>query len=323
MGGVLTTMRNYATVAGQAYPPKPTFAVDQIPDLAGSVMIVTGGNTGIGYETCKALLAHDAKVYLAARSREKGHAAIARLKEETGKDAVFLELDLASMKSIKRAAEEFAAKEGALRVLFNNAGVMNPPISALTEEGHDLQWGVNVLGHFYFTELLLPLLAAGAKSSPDHHSRVITTSSSGAYPGKIDFDTFKDSKHRRKVHPELLYFNSKLGNTVVAHQAALRYADMGIISIALNPGNLDSELYRTIPSVGRWIVAKVMLYPNWYGALTQLYAGTMPDALKLNGEFMIPWARPGKCKKEMYDPELGRRVWEWLDGEVKAFEAKL
>ena len=94
--------------------------------------VVLGGNTGIGFETVKALLAHNAKVYLAARNKEKATRAIAALKEETGKDAIFLALDLASLASVKRAAEEFLAKEPALHVLFNNACVPRPASSRVS-----------------------------------------------------------------------------------------------------------------------------------------------------------------------------------------------
>ena len=87
---------------------------------------------------------------------------------------------------------------------------MNPPLDQLTSDGYDLQWGTNVLGHFYLTELLLPALAAGARSSADQHARVITTSSSGAYMGDIVEGAFRDSATRRNMHPEQLYFNSKL-----------------------------------------------------------------------------------------------------------------
>ncbi|KAL0066451.1 short-chain alcohol dehydrogenase [Marasmius tenuissimus] len=97
----------FRKMLSQSFPPKPTFSVDQIPDLSGRVVMVTGGNTGIGYETAKAVLAKNAKVYIACRSSEKGQSAITRLREQTGKDAHFLKLDLSSFASIEQAVQEF------------------------------------------------------------------------------------------------------------------------------------------------------------------------------------------------------------------------
>ena len=88
-------------------------------------------------------------------------------------------------------------------------GVMWPPLDQLTKDGYDLQWGTNVVGHFYFTELLMPALLAGVKTSPDKHARVITTSSSGAYLDIIHFDTFKDGPERKKMSTEALYYQTK------------------------------------------------------------------------------------------------------------------
>ncbi|KAI0754739.1 NAD(P)-binding protein [Daedaleopsis nitida] len=301
----------------QSFPPKSKFSVDHMPILVGQVVIVTGGNVGIGYETVKALLSHDAKVYLAARSQERAKAAIESLKKETGNEAIFLEIDLASLASIKRSAEEFLSKEQELHALFNNAGVMIPPLDWTTKDGFDMQWGTNVIGHWYFTELLMPALLAGVKTSPDNHTRVVTTSSSGAYLSTLHFDSFKDGPARRKMRVDALYAQSKLGNVIVARQVAKRYADQGIISISVNPGNIKTELQRHVPSLARRIL-HLFLYPASQGALTQLFAGTMPEALNYNGEFLIPWARLGVCRPEAYDDALGERLWKWLEDETKA-----
>ncbi|RPD56672.1 NAD(P)-binding protein [Lentinus tigrinus ALCF2SS1-7] len=320
MGTVASNLWNLWQALSQFYPPKSTFTVEQIPDLSGRVVIVTGGYSGLGYETVKALLQHNAKVYVAGRSKEKAEKAIAALKQETSKDAIFLELNLASLASVKRTAEEFLGKEHELHILFNNAGVMWPPNDLLTEDGYDLQWGTNVLGHWYLTELLMPALLAGVETSPDHHVRVITTSSSGAYQQTINWDTLKDTPARRKQSTENLYYQSKFGNVVVARQVAKRYADRGIISISLNPGNIETDLQRHMSRLGRYLMKRVMLHPTPLGALTQLFAGTMPEALNYNGEYLIPWARLGRCRAEAYDDALGERLWQWLEDEVKAHQ---
>ncbi|KAI0809193.1 NAD(P)-binding protein [Irpex lacteus] len=300
----------------QMFPPKPTWGVDDIPDQTGKVIIVTGGNTGIGKETVKALLAKNAKVYIATRNKEKSLAAIEELSKATGKEALFLPLDLADLKNVKAAAEEFLSKEKKLHVLFNNAGVMECPIDQLTAQGFDMQFGVNVIGHWYLTELLMPALLAVAQEEPGQKARVITTSSLASYIDTIHWDTLKDTPQRRKVALDGLYNRSKHANVVVSNEVARRYGDKGIVAISVNLGNLRTELQRTLTGVKKWIIDKI-LYPAPYGALTQLYAGTDPHALDLNGAFLIPWARVGKARKEALDPAVGKKLWDWLEDHTK------
>ncbi|EIM82656.1 NAD-P-binding protein [Stereum hirsutum FP-91666 SS1] len=304
----------------QFFPPKPTFSVRDIPDLTGKVMIVTGGYTGIGKETVKALLPRNAKVYIAGRSLKKAEEAMKDLRQQTGKDAHFIELDLASLASVRRAAKSFLQKESKLHVLFNNGGVMQPPIDQLTSDGYDLQFGTNVLGHFYFTRLLLPTLMA--TSTPASPARVVNTSSYGhQVQNELVFESFRDGDVRRKIGRAGLYYQSKLGNVVFATELARRYGDKGIVSTSLNPGNLHSELQRTL-DLGTLILSKIISYPTPLGALTQLYAGTMPEGAKFNGKYLIPWARLGTATPESQDPKLGKKLWEYMEGEVARFESQ-
>ncbi|CAL1712018.1 unnamed protein product [Somion occarium] len=302
-----------------SFPPKSQFSTDQIPDLTGRVVIVTGGNAGVGKETVKALLEHDAKVYMGCRSKSKAEVAMKELKEATGKDAIFLELDLSSLESVKCAAQEFLSKENELHILFLNAGVMFPPIEQLTQDGYDLQFGINVVGHHLLTKLLLPALWAGKESSPDGHARIMTTSSDGAYYFTINWDSFKDGPVRKKLGTQKMYFQSKFANVVVARELARRYGPQGIISNACHPGHLKTDLQRHVPAWQTKII-KAMLYPASNGALTQLWGGTMPETLQYNGEFFIPWARVGRCRDEAYDSEIGERLWNYLEEETKAFQ---
>jgi len=301
----------------EAFPYKSTFSTQDIPDLTGKVIIVTGANTGIGKETARVLLAHGAKVYIAARNQAQSEDTIRQLKQETGNEATYLKLDLANLKVVKAAAEEFLSKENQLHVLFNNAGVMFSPIEQLTADGYDLQFGTNVLGHYYFTKLLLPTMIATAKATSDGKARIVNTSSSGQLFGRLDFDTFKDSPARQKSTPTSLYSQSKFGNVVVALELARRYGDQGIVSTSLNPGNIRSDLQRHMPSFVRFVANNTFLYDVSFGALTQLYAGTMPEAAGLNGKYLIPWARVGKPLEATRDPELGERLWNWLEEQVK------
>ncbi|KDR82946.1 hypothetical protein GALMADRAFT_238637 [Galerina marginata CBS 339.88] len=301
----------------ESFPPKSKFSPNDIPDLSGKVIIVTGANTGVGKETAKALLQHNAKVYLAGRSQEKVQQAINDLKAQTGKEGIPLKLDLADLKSIKASVEEFQSKEKELHILFNNAGVMACPIEQLTAQGYDLQFGTNVLGHFYFTKLLIPNLLAGAKSSADGKARVVNTSSfASRIASTVDFNTVKDSPARKKLGTQMLYCQSKLGNVLFSNELARRYGDHGIVSSSLHPGSLRSDLQRHIPKFQDFLLTP-LYYPASFGALTQLWAGTMAEGLEFNGKYLIPWARVGVANPAAEDPKLATDLWKWLEEQVE------
>jgi len=304
-------------IISQSFPPKPQWSVDDIPDLTGKVVIVTGGNSGVGKETCKALLSKNAKVYMASRNKDKADAAIAELKEVTRKEAIFLPLDLASLSSIESSVETFKSQESHLHILFNNGGVMIPPIEQLTADGYDLQFGTNVLGHWYFTRLLLPTLQSTGKASPEIHARVVITSSGTAqFVTSIDWGTLEDTPARKQLGTRRLYAQSKFGNVVIAQELARRYGGEGIVTSSVNPGNLKTDLQRYQTGFQRWFTDRI-LHPAPLGALTQLWAGTSAEGAEFNGKYLIPWARDGRIPKGADDAELGKKLWEWLEEQVR------
>ncbi|KAF9022543.1 NAD-P-binding protein [Hymenopellis radicata] len=298
----------------QQFPADTKYTADDVPDLSGKVVLITGGNCGIGFETAKALLKRNAKVYIACRDEKKAGDAIARLSTECdGKVALFHPLNLSNLSAIKASAESFLTKEPELHILFNNAGVMEPPKEQLTDDGYDQTLGVNLLGPFYFTTLILPALLVGASSSPEKSARIVNTSSlASELASKIDYDAFKDGPRRKKLGLEALYNQSKFGITVFSNELARRYGDKGVISTAVNPGTIQTELQRTLTGVKK----KILVYPVEYGALTQLYAGTSPEGKDFNGKYLGPWARlfPGnpvaQCEK------TGSELWEFLEKET-------
>jgi len=301
------------------FPPKPKWTAKDIPDLTGKVVIVTGGNTGIGKETVKALLEKNAKVYLAARSQARAESAIADLKKSTEKDALFLELDLGSLESVKKAADDFKSKEKWLDILINNAGVMIPPQEAVTHDGYDLQFGTNVLGHFYFTQLLLPVLFAATERHPDEKARVVNVSSRGhlGFP-KINFDTLRDGPARYKLSRFNKYGQSKFGNIVFSNELARRYGDQ-LISSSLHPGIIDSELIRHVPTFLAKIfrpLLNLLWYPADMGAITQLYAATSQEGKEFNGKYLTAFARVSSSAPQADDPAIGKKLWEWLETQV-------
>ncbi|KAH6912192.1 hypothetical protein BKA70DRAFT_1422911 [Coprinopsis sp. MPI-PUGE-AT-0042] len=298
-----------------AFPPASKFSTDDIPDLTGKVVIVTGANAGVGKETAKALLAKNAKVYMAGRNAQKLAEAIKELRAATGKQGIALQLDLANLLSVKRGVDEFLSKENQLHILFNNAGVMHPPMKDVTVQGYDLQFGTNVIGHFYLTELLVPTLLSTAEATGARTRVVHTSSSAAAFTKHLNFETFKDGPARLKKSSNYLYGQSKLGNIMIANEFAKRYGDQGLISCSCDPGLLKTELQRHNAFVN-WS-AGLMFHPAPMGALTQLWAGTTEEGLNMNGKYLIPWARYGKMHPGAEDVKQREDLWNWLQEQVK------
>ncbi|KAJ6622275.1 NAD-binding protein [Mycena sp. CBHHK59/15] len=309
-----------------------------IPDLSGKIIIVTGGNSGIGYHTVKQLLLKNATVYLAARSPEKAAAAITQLQRETQKCAVFLELDLADLASVRRAAEAFLAQESRLDVLFNNGGVMISPTDQLTAQGYDLQWGTNVTGHFLLTKLLLPALTA-AHTASGAPTRVIHTSSTGhaqAPARGVVFESLVGGPARDKLvkkwgkmmAPWRLYGASKLGNIILSDHYARAHGDV-LVSCALHPGLIRSGIQR---HGAGWFktLTSVVFSPTPYGyrltlrlrsvgAHNQLWAGTVAPSAVISGKYFMPVGVPTKTDKRAKDPALVAEVLACLRKQVEGF----
>lgn len=244
---------------------------------------MTGSNAGVGKELARILYAKHAKVYIAARSAEKAASAISSIKASSPSSKgslIFLKLDLADLTTIKASADEFLSKESKLHVLFNNAGVMRPPRGSVTAQGYELQLGVNNIGTFMFTKLLTPTLAQTAASEPKGSVRVVWVSSIGAElmspSGGVPIDELDNYQHEKKWE-FYLYGISKAGNYLHAAEFARRHGDEGIVSVPLHPGNLDSELYRTINPMLSAVLRRVVLWPSVYGAYTELFGGLSPE----------------------------------------------
>ncbi|KAJ7769686.1 hypothetical protein DFH07DRAFT_282015 [Mycena maculata] len=313
--GKMTPKNLWAYLRESYFCGKPTWSESDMPNLAGQVVIVTGGNSGLGKETVRALLQHDAKVYMACRSRTKAEAVISELKTLTGKEAVFLALDLADLASVKAAAHEFLSKETRLHILYNNGGIMVPPIELVTSEGYDLTFATNVLGHFYLTKLLLPALVDSAAVDPST-GRIVNLTSVVHYIAVINFEAFKDGPARRKMSPADHYSQSKWANAVFSAELARRYGNDGIISIAVNPGNIKTDMAHNTTGLVALSTSMLMIWPVEWGVLGQLWAGTSPEGTQLNGKYVAPWARLAKARRDVDDLKCGEKLWEWLEEQV-------
>ena len=207
------------------------YQAKDVPDQQGKTALVTGANTGIGFHTARVLAERGARVLLGCRDQDKATAAISAIKAIAPQaDVVWLPLDLASLQSIASASEQIKASESRLDLLINNAGVMVPP-RTLTEDGFELQLGVNHLGHFALTLQLLPLLMAQA------NARVVNVSSLAHRGAKIDFDDLMAEQNYSRMQR---YQMSKLANMLFTLSLNQRLVCLGSEVAPQTPGTLTS-----------------------------------------------------------------------------------
>jgi NAD(P)-dependent dehydrogenase (short-subunit alcohol dehydrogenase family) len=254
----------------------------ELISLSLEVYIVTGSNTGVGKELARMLYSKNAKVYIAARSEERANKAIQEINtaSPTSKGSlVFLPLDLSDLSTIKASAQRFLAAETKLHVLFNNAGVQNsdPFDTAKTKQGYEIHMGINCLGTFLFTKFLTPVLIATAKAEPPNTVRVVWVSSSGTeLAGAKNTGVEMDNMDNHIENSFLTRYGfSKAGNWLQGVEFAKRYKADGVIGIPLNPGNLQSDLYRQA-GLGFKLATGWFMHPVVNGAWTELFAGLSP-----------------------------------------------
>src|SRR6201995_4509941 len=282
-----------------------------IPDQTGRVAVITGANTGLGYETALALAEHGAQVVLAVRNVDKGKDAAARITAASpGADVELQELDLTSLDSIRAAARQLRSDHDRIDLLINNAGVMYPP-KANTKDGFELQFGTNHLGHFASTGLLLDRLL------PVAGSRVVTVSSVGhRILADIHFD---DLQWERSYNRVAAYGQAKLANLLFTYELQRRLASHGTtIAAAAHPGMSDTELMRNMPAplvIAFERIAPVVAQDPAMGALPSLRAATDPAVL--GGQYYGPdglgqtrgYPKIVGSSKKSHDAERQRRLW--------------
>ncbi len=242
-----------------------------VPDQSGRVAVVTGANTGIGYQTAAVLAYSGAHVVLAVRDLAKGNAALSRIVAASPKADVTLQaLDLSSLDSVRAAAEALRSAYPRIDLLINNAGVMLTP-KQVTKDGFELQFGTNHLGHFALTGLLLDHLL------PVRGSRVVTVSSMGhRMRGAIHFD---DLQWERSYNRAAAYAQSKLANLLFTYELQRRLADRSTIAVAAHPGSSNTELTRNLPRIIKPVAdvfGPVLFQSAAMGALPTLRAATDP-----------------------------------------------
>lgn len=285
-----------------------TFTEADVPDQTGKVFVVTGANTGIGYEATRVLASKGARVLLACRDELKGEAASQRILGLHPKaDLSVLPYDQADLDSIRRTVD-LLQREPRIDVLVNNAGVMTPPLMR-TEQGFELQFGVNHLGCFALTGLLLPKLTEAGEA------RVVITSSIAHKTGKLDWDDLNAEKSYKRGER---YNASKLGNALFLYELdrRLRAAGSSVKAVGCHPGIAMTDLPRHIFGGS---VLKVLLGPIFntpaMGAWPTLQASTGEAA---SGDYFGPQgfkdmrgrSGPAQRAPQATDPALARRLWD-------------
>jgi len=293
------------------------WTADGMPDLSGKTIIVTGGNSGIGYEAAKQFARKGARVVLACRDMEKARAAIAAITgAQRGAALEAMQLDLANLASIRNFASAFLAQPGALHVLCNNAGVMALPYRK-TADGFEMQFGTNHLGHFALTGLLLERLLATPQA------RVVNISSGAHRFGSIRFDDLQWERGYRKW---AAYGQSKLANLLFTYELQRKLAATGAnqISVACHPGYAATNLQTAGPRMegSTWMESlselanRIAAQSAAMGTLPTLYAATAPDVR--GGDYIGPdglgelWGHPKKVQsnRRSHDTAAAAKLWE-------------
>jgi NAD(P)-dependent dehydrogenase (short-subunit alcohol dehydrogenase family) len=280
---------------------------EDVPGQQGRLALITGANTGLGFETARVLAARGASVVLAVRDTDKGKRAAARIAAASpGADLTVQPLDLASLESIRAAAGELRATHPRIDLLINNAGVMFPPRQT-TGDGFELQFGTNHLGHFALTGLLLQQML------PVPGSRVVTVSSQAhRIRAQINFDDLQSERSYSRV---AAYSQAKLANLLFTYELQRRLSGAGTtIAVAAHPGLAATELTRHTPAIAAFANALISQKAAM-GALPILRAATDPGVL--GGQYYGPRGPLGargyptlaQSSRQSHDTALQHRLW--------------
>ncbi|XP_061193007.1 uncharacterized protein LOC133201230 [Saccostrea echinata] len=270
--------------------------------LDGKTVIITGCNTGIGKETAIDLAGRGARVIMACRDRGRGETALAAVIERTGNKQVVLKiLDLASLDSVRKFAEDINKTEPRLDILINNAGVMICPYLK-TAEGFEMQFGTNHLGHFLLTNLLLDKIK---KSAP---ARIVNVSSlAHIFTDKINFDDINSEKSYNRTQA---YAQSKLANILFSRELSRRLKGTGVTVNSLHPGSVITELQRYVPGYKIiWPLIALIFKTPREGAQTNIYCAVDESLDNVTGKYFSDCAVKEESKAAQ-DDEAARRLWE-------------
>ena len=291
-----------------------------IPDQSGKVVLVTGGNAGIGGATVQLLAAHNpSRIYICARTEKSATALIDSLSQaHPDVRVIFMPLDLSSLESVKKCAAEFTKDNARLDQLYLNSGISSTA-PALTKEGYQSQWGINHVGHALLTQLLMPTMLETAKTVPNADVRIMVTSSvahKDAWGKALALDQVNTADSMGGAISR--YGHSKLGNVLFARGLAQRYPS--IISTSYHPGVVKTEIWNKDEG-NPWLMAFSRPFVSLFGrsvengAYTGLFLATQKGVE--NGAYYEPIGvlKPGsKFSKDQAEID---KLWGWTDAELK------
>ncbi|XP_039651499.1 retinol dehydrogenase 13 [Perca fluviatilis] len=275
--------------------------------LDGKTVLITGANTGIGKETALDMAQRGARVILACRDMTRARIAADDIRQQSGNgNVVVKKLDLASLQSVRDLAKDVLENEERLDILINNAGIMMCP-KWKTEDGFEMQFGVNHLGHFLLTNCLLDLLK---KSTP---SRIVIVSSLAHEKGRIHFDDINLDKNYQR---EVSYRQSKLANVLFCRELASRLQDTGVTVYSLHPGVIRTELGRHLfPTLALWqrIIATpffMLIKSPWEGAQTSIYCAVDESQANVSGLYYSDCASKTPAPQAL-DDATAKKLWDF------------
>jgi NAD(P)-dependent dehydrogenase (short-subunit alcohol dehydrogenase family) len=278
-----------------------------LPDMQGKTVVVTGGNSGIGFETAAALASMGARVLITARNADKGRAAVASISQRLqGEGRVQLVVfDLADLASVRRGAAEILEQTPRLDVLVNNAGLVLSE-RAETVDGYEATFAINHLGPFLLTNLLLDRMT---ESAPSRIVNVASTAHNAARKG-IPFDDLQSTHGYRGMH---VYGQSKLANILFTLELSRRFADKGVTANSLHPGTVRTGYGRDgdargLLAFGIKIASPFFLSPA-KGARTSVYLASSPEVEGISGEYFVK-CKPRKPRRWAQDSAAAGRLWQ-------------
>ena len=277
-------------------------------DLANRTFIVTGANTGIGKVTAKELARRGAHVILACRSKDKAAPVLEQIQRDTGTTtAEHVQLELGDLASVRACAEAIASRGIPIHGLINNAGMAGS--KGLTRDGFELTWGVNHLGPYLFTRLLLDRVKQAGQA------RIVNVASASHYNATgIDWDALQQPTRSATGMRE--YAVSKLSNVLFAKELARRLDGTGVTTYALHPGVVATDVWRHVPGPLRWLIKRFMITPE-QGAVASLRCATAPELAGQTGRYSDVGGTEREPSQLAGDSELAKALWtrsaEWTN----------